>query len=258
MENMKRFYAALLAAAILTSACAEEPAEMSNPADAVAATDTADPAMLRPDALNPVNDNLTVPLGWRHRFDRNDAEITVGADADSFDVFFVSMTPGWHVTSNRASGIFWHPASTAEGSFAASTGIYLFPPGQMNEGYGLIFGARDLDTPDQSYFYFFVRRTGEFLIKRRMGESTETVQDWTAHEAIVPYTDETEGTTLNALGVHVDGETITFTVNETEVHSMPKGDLVTDGIVGLRLNHGLNVHVESFDVSEVMRPRPNE
>ena len=46
------------------------------------------------------------------------------------------------------------------------------------------------------------------------------------------------------------GTMITFSVNGTEVHSMEKGDLPTDGIVGFRVNHGLNLHISSLDVVE--------
>ena len=174
----------------------------------------------------------------------------VGNSDETDDVFFVSMTPGWHVTLKRPRGIFYHPASTAAGSYSVSSMIHLFPPGERNEGYGLIFGGQNLDVDNQSYLYFLLRRSGEFLVKRRMGDDTEILADWQANDAIVPYTEETEVTTTNTLGIAVDDSTISFYVNDVEVHSMEKGDLVTDGIIGFRFNHGINVHVQTLDVTE--------
>ena len=52
------------------------------------------------------------------------------------------------------------------------------------EAYGVFVGGRDLDGPDQEYTYLLVRPTGDFLIKRRIGEITETFVDWTPHDAV--------------------------------------------------------------------------
>jgi hypothetical protein len=51
------------------------------------------------------------------------------------------------------------------------------------------------------------------------------------------------------LEVRVAGDTISYVVNGTVVHSAPKGATVTEGIVGVRVNHTLNVQVEGFEVS---------
>ncbi len=230
--------------------CTESSDDSTATEETAMSYDASDPAMLRPDAANPVNESMEVPLGWTYRFDNADADVSVGANADSFDVFFATMTPGWHVTTTQASGIFWHPASTADGVYSASAEIHLFAPGQRNEGFGLIFGGQNLDMDDQSYLYFLLRRSGEFLVKKRVGDDTETLAGWEANDAILAYTEETVGTVLNKVAVQVDDSSITFLVNDTAVHSMPKDDLETNGIVGFRLNHGLNVHIQSLQVTE--------
>lgn len=207
-----------------------------------------DGASLRPDANNPVNENLEFPTGWEVRLDNPDPEATISADTTGPDVFFATMTPGWHVTMQRPRAIFYHPASTAEGSFSVSSKIHLFAPGQRNEGYGLIFGGQNLDNEAQSYIYFLIRRSGEFLIKQRAGDETETLFGWEANEAIAPFTEESTGTVPNTLAVHVDESTVSFFVNDTEVHTMDKGELQTNGVVGFRMNHAINAHIESFDV----------
>lgn len=202
----------------------------------------------RPEAANPAgNPEGEVPPGWQVRFD-HDADYTVGTNPDSSDVFFVTMTPGWHITA-RPAGIYWHPASTASGAYRATAGIYLFPPGERNEGYGLFVGGADLDGADQAYVYFLVRRSGEFLVKSRMGEETRELIGWTPNEAIVPYTEETAGTIHNVLSVDVGADQVRFLVNDVEVAALPAADLPTDGVVGLRINHALNVHVDELSVT---------
>ena len=75
----------------------------------------------RPDPLVPQGENLATPPTWSVRFDAphgdHAPEPTVGADSTA-DVFFVNMTPGWHVTTGPA-GVLYHPASTASGAFRA-------------------------------------------------------------------------------------------------------------------------------------------
>lgn len=204
--------------------------------------------MLRPDANNAVGQELEYPPGWRYRLDKPDPEMIVGSDTARADIWFVTMTPGWHVTTRRPSAILYHPSSTTEGTFTISSKIHLMYPGGMNEAYGLFFGGKNLEADDQSYMYFLIRRSGEFLVKRRIGPETETVHGWTAHEAIIPFDDDTEVIATNTLAISVTESTVSFLVNDVEVYATEKGDIQTDGITGLRFNHGINSHVETFDV----------
>ena len=57
-------------------------------------------------------------------------------------------------------------------------------PVGYREAYGIFVGGRDLESPDQEYTYLLVRPTGDYLIKRRIGEVLETFVDWTAHDAV--------------------------------------------------------------------------
>lgn len=202
----------------------------------------------RPDPRTPDGQNNQVPATWKVRLDRPNPDVKVGANAEEADIFFVNMTPGWHITSGPAA-IYYHPGSTAEGAYHAQVAINLFAPGQrQREAYGLFIGGQHLDADDQAYDYFLVRNTGEFLIKRRRGSETETIRDWTKHPAIVVH-DNTEGqSVMNTLAVDVGTETVGFFVNDTEVARLPSADLATDGLVGFRINHGLNVHISDIGV----------
>ncbi len=214
--------------------------------DEHATHDMAADATAAPDPSNPSGfTEGEVPPGWTARFD-DGADHPFGS-TDSSEVFLVTMTPGWHVTLGPA-GIFWHASNVATGSYSVRSVIHLFPPGTRNEGYGVFFGGSGLEGPDQSYVYFLLRRSGEFLVKRRAGEETVELIGWTPNDAIVPYADSTSGSIRNELVVDVSPETVRFSVNGTEVASLPAADLGTDGVVGLRLNHRLNVHVEDLSV----------
>ena len=209
----------------------------------LAAADT--PA--RPDPQHPVGDNLQVPPDWNVRLDSPDPAVTVGADAETADIFFVSMTPGWHITTGPRA-IFHHPGSIAQGQYRAEAKIHLFDPGERREAIGLFIGGRDLEGAEPSYDYFVIRNSGEFLIKRRAGAETSELHPWTPHAAIVTHGPETEGTATNVLGVSVEAETVRFLINAQEVARLPRSAVQTDGLVGFRVNHHLNLHISTLTV----------
>lgn len=215
------------------------------------AQDTADtdPAGVPPDPATPQGENLAVPEGWAFRLDRPNPDVHLVADAEAGhdQIFFVNMTPGWHITTGPAA-ILYHPALSASGNFRAETAIYLFAPGERNEAFGLFIGGTNLGGDNQSYLYFLLRKTGEFLIKRRDGAETSDVQGWTAHSSIKPYTSETEGSIENVLAIEAGPDVLTFLVNGEEVATVPRNEHPVDGLVGLRINHALNVHVSDLKV----------
>jgi hypothetical protein len=206
----------------------------------------------RPDPRDPEGANLSTPPTWHVRFDGGHGDHgdhpTVGSDSTA-DVYFVNMVPGWHITTGPAA-IFYHPASTGEGEYRAEALIHLFEPGDRLEAYGLIIGGQHLDGEDISYDYFLIRKTGEFLVKRRTGEETSTLIAWTAHSAIRPYPADATGAIGNTLAIDVGDSEVAFIVNDEEVARLPRSSVHTDGVVGLRINHGLNVHVETFAVDD--------
>ena len=53
----------------------------------------------------------------------------------------------------------------------------------------------------------------------------------------------------NVLGIDVTTTDVAFLVNDTEVARLPRTELDAEGIVGLRINHALNVHVTSLEVT---------
>ncbi len=180
----------------------------------------------------------TRPPDWKIRFDR---------PADESAIEFVTMTPGWHITTGPAA-ILYLPANVARGAYRARAVVHLFP-GERREGFGIFIGGRHLEDDTQRYTYFLLRKDGRFLIKRRAGSETPVLVPWTAHDAIVPH-DGGEGTAKNVIEVAVGPDTVGFFVNGQEVASLPRDQVDTAGIVGLRVNHALNLHVSELMIEQ--------
>jgi len=166
------------------------------------------------------------------------------------DVEFDDMPPGWHITTGPAA-IFYQPGTTANGSFRLESEIFLFDPGARNEAFGIFVGGADLDGDAQVYTYFLIRQDGSVLIKSRDGGATSTLQGWTPHDAVVTWAERGADapTAKNVLAVEADSERLTFYVNGEEVYSTERSGHHVDGLVGIRVNHGLSVHVSSLDVT---------
>jgi len=178
--------------------------------------------------------------GWHARLDRPAA---AGPE-------FTTMPPGWHVTSGP-SGILYHPERTASGTYRVDSKIHLFDPGERREAFGIFIGGQDLDGDGQRYTYFLLRRDGRYLIKTRNGAETGVLSDWTEHAAVRSWESRAEGdaTVENDLAIDVGTDEVAFLVNGQEVARLPRAQVDTDGVVGLRVNHGLNLHVASLEVT---------
>jgi len=179
-----------------------------------------------------------LPPGWKVRLDR---------PGDASTVKFWSMPPGWHGTTGPAA-ILYNPDTTAKGQYRVESESFLFDPGNRLEGYGIFFGGKNLDKDDQSYSYFLIRRDGKFLVKQRQGAQTQEIVTWTEHAAIVKHAGG-EKTAKNVLAVEAGADTVNFFVNGQKVTSLPRAQVNTEGVVGLRINHSINVHVTRLTVT---------
>jgi len=122
-------------------------------------------------------------------------------------------------------------------------------PVGYREAFGLFVGGIDLDGPDLEYTYLLVRTTGDFMVKRRIGEITETLADWTPHPAVRRV--ESEGDEpVNTLAVDIENGEVRFVVNGEVVHSESAGRARPYGITGVRVNHRLDVRVDHWMLVE--------
>lgn len=183
------------------------------------------------------------PEDWQVRFDEP------GASEDQLEMF-VSMPPGWHVTSGPAA-IYWDPEMEASGEYRIEMEVFLFEPqGMMREAFGFFAGGLDLDGDDIEYTYFLIRDGGEFIVKRREGADAPTVLPWTGHEAILGWADRGDGATAkNILAAEADADEVRFFVNDAQVAALPRSEVAMDGMYGFRVNHMLNLHISRLEVT---------
>ena len=153
------------------------------------------------------------------------------------------------------AGIAYRPEDTVtNGAFHAEASFTQFSaPVGYREAYGIFVGGRELEAPDQEYTYLLVRGTGDFLIKRRLGDITEVIVDWTSHDAVARVSEDGNEPT-NVLAVEVDGDEARFLVNEVVVHAMPAAQARPYGVAGLRANHRLDVAVNAWSVTASQEP----
>jgi uncharacterized protein YcfJ len=119
------------------------------------------------------------------------------------------------------------------------------PTYQPYELEGLVFGGAQLDGASQTYSYSVVAQDGSYLIRHRTGDNVKEVAR-APHQA-VKRPDGT-GRSSNTLEVRVAGDMVSYIVNGAVVHSVAKNAVTTDGIVGFRVNHQLDVAVEGFEL----------
>jgi len=184
--------------------------------------------------------------GWKVRVDRS----TSATDPDaSGAVKFTDAGSGFHA-SNPQAAVYWNPANTATGSYTLKGNFTLLEPSNHTNYYGLVFGGKDLDGPQQTYTYFTVAQDGTWLLKHRDGSNAQPLAAKTHSDAIK--TPGADGKSVNALEVRVTPAKIDFVVNGTVVHSEPKGGALanTDGIYGARVNHFLEVQIDGLTVSK--------
>jgi len=181
------------------------------------------------------------PEGWKMRVDRSQS----AQDPDDRpDLTFTAKGKGFHVKGGPA-GTFWNARNNAAGNYTLKATFNLNEPSSHTNYYGLVFGGAQLEGANQAYTYFVVAQDGSYLIRQRTGDATKDVAR-SKHEAV--RRPDQSGRSSNALEVRVTGDTVSYLVNGTVVHSTPKAGTATDGIVGFRVNHQLDVAVEGFEV----------
>jgi hypothetical protein len=181
-----------------------------------------------------------LPAGWMGRTDRATDKLT--------DAKFVAMGSGYHATSGPAA-IYWNPKTITSGPFTATTTVTQTKAPTHPEAYGLFFMGKDLDTPQQSYMYFLVRGDGKFLVNHRAGAQVHKVIEWTENAAVAKA--DANGKATNKLTVDATkSDSLRFFVNDKQVAALPANQFgTTNGIVGLRVNHNLDVHIGDLTVT---------
>jgi hypothetical protein len=190
-----------------------------------------------------------LPAGWMVRFDPP----RPGRPASTVaEVNFRVMAPGWHHNSGPA-GIYYREADAPKGTYTVSA-TFAQMKSMQHEAYGIFIGGSGLQSDKQNYLYFLVKPVdGTFLINHRSSDAKPV--------AVVPYTASdainkdapADGAAKNKLSITVGKDDVTFLMNDKVVKTLKKSELdgaSTDGLVGLRLNHNLDLHIVEFGVKK--------
>ena len=205
----------------------------------------AEPEPVEPTAVEPQAAEPQAPE-WQVRIDES---VSATDPDDTPDIEFTPTGATGFQYVGGPAGTLWMPGQTASGDYTLSATFTQNEPASHTTFYGLVFGGSDLGDPTQRYLYFQVAQNGAFLIKERTGDETADLEGGAMEHAAVQTPPE-GGSAINELEVRVAGDTITYVVNGTEVHTTPRTDVftVTDGAVGARVNHVLDVTVSNFQV----------
>jgi hypothetical protein len=161
---------------------------------------------------------------------------------------FVTMGTGLHATTGP-NIILYDPDEDWEGPYTTKATLTMTKPASHQVAYGLFVGGQDLDTDKQRYTYFVIRQDGKYLIRKRTGATTANVAgDWADHAAIQK--PNAQGSQTNELSIQVGREMVTFIANGQTVATQPRTAVDAVGISGLRIGHGLDVHIEGFSVTQ--------
>jgi hypothetical protein len=180
----------------------------------------------------------SVPAGWSVRAD----------EADARNARIVSMGSGLHLTLGPAV-ILYRADTRGAGPFHTLATFTQTRPSKHPEGYGLFVGGQGLEGAEQKYVYFLIRQDGSYLVKRRDGEKTTDVsKGWVKHPAVKQPDAKGSATNLLEVDNKRDPKRVGFLVNGQEVFGADAKTMDLSGIVGIRANHNLDLHVEGFDV----------
>src|SRR6476659_3414109 len=182
-----------------------------------------------------------LPPGWTARPDEG---------GDPSKSRFATREPGYHLTLGPAT-ILYRAEDLAKGPFHTLATFHQTKKPRHPEGYGLFIGGKQLEGKNQTYTYFLVREDGAYLIKQRKGDSTsEVTKGWTPSSAVKKADAQGKATNLLEIAAKQDPKKVDFRVNGQSVYSAPAEGMDLTGIVGLRVNHTLDVHIAGFAVHQ--------
>lgn len=202
------------------------------------------------DPTRKVTGSGRLPAGWAMRFDPSPSRNGRAAPPPQpNDVDVQTAGGGLHIKSGPAA-IYWRPADAVSGSYVVSA-TFSQPRGMAHEAYGLLVGGAHLTDSAERYVYFVVRpQDGGILVSRRTSDARPTaLVPWTVHGAVER--ERRDGSATNRLAVRVGADSVWFVANDVVVRALARSELgtPTDGLVGVRVNHNLDLQVSDLRVA---------
>ncbi len=185
-----------------------------------------------------------LPDGWQVYLDPNRFDkMTVK------DLNFTESSGTFHITTGPA-GVYWTGKDMVPNTAYTYTATFtqLKAP-RHNEAYGLMVAGRDMGSADkQSYLYFEVRGSDDYLINHRAGADVHKLVNWTSNSAIKAK--DATGKATNELTIQVGADSVRFLANGTPVTALPRsamGDM--SGVYGFRVNHNSDVQISGVKLT---------
>jgi hypothetical protein len=199
-----------------------------------------------------------LPAGWAMRFDPLVARPGRPAPPTPrpADVDVTVTTSGLRFRSGPAA-IYYRAAEQVTAPYTVSA-TFTQTRSMAHEAYGLLFGGANLPDATERYLYFLVRpMDGKILVSRRSSDALPTaLVPWTS-VAAVHREDPADGHATNRLAVHVGADSVWFIANGRVVRALARSELGApiDGVVGVRINHNLDLQVADFRLDRHVGPR---
>lgn len=200
----------------------------------------------------------TLPPGWKTRPDAP-ARLVAEQRVPEGAYRFVTMAPGWHITSGP--GLIMYQAEHAlagpavERPFTVESEMFLFPDASAEE-YGLFIAGKALESDGVEYLAFLLRRDGSAGVFHRAGDELHEIHPWTPAESVARIP-ASGGTAKNVIRVEVTATTVRYMVNGGVIAELPRAHAAVAGSLGFRAGPGVNLHVSTLDVTfRLAPPRP--
>ncbi|HYC53235.1 MAG TPA: hypothetical protein VEB19_19180 [Gemmatimonadaceae bacterium] len=180
--------------------------------------------------------------GWSGRIDPSEAQ-----DGQKLENARLEQRGDSLLVTTGPATIYWNPANTATGNYTVSA-TFTEPQYQnVNDHphpYGLFIGGSDMGTDQQSYLYCSAYGNGKFIVRGFGPESFQMNGGRGAENAAVNKAAGRNQPVTQQIAMSVKGDSVTCSINGTQVASYPKSQLVTagklkstDGVYGIRFAH---------------------
>jgi hypothetical protein len=183
-----------------------------------------------------------LPAGWNARFDQASASLTQVEVRQAGTALAFRSGP---------AAIYWNTRDVATGSYTVSA-IFEQKKSMQHEAYGIFVGGQNLSGPTQDYLYFVIKpMPGTMIINHRSGNGTPRAIVAETPSGAINRDAPGTGAATNAIAIRVAHDSVHFYINGKEVRTIAKsalGGAAMEGLVGLRVNHNLDIIVRDFGI----------
>ena len=155
--------------------------------------------------------------------------------------------------------LYWNPANKGTGDFTV-TATFSEPKYMSSNDhphpYGVFIGGSNLDGANATALYCAAYGRGTFIVREFTPAVVNINGRGASNDAIHKAAGRGESVD-QTIAMSVKGSRVTCSINGTEVASYDKGEVTgagkiptTDGIVGLRVAHNVDVNVKDFKITK--------